>query len=121
MENDYKNNKSRRSFGRTDKVICKLYVSKGAERWTEVYAVNISAGGTKFISRNIELQEKDIIFVRIDVLSGFSEFVFKTKAKISRKEGNETYAVEFLDMSKTNQIMLDEIIHANNKKFSENL
>ena len=118
---DYKNNKSRRSFGRTDKVLCKLYVSKGAEKWTEVYAVNISAGGTKFISRNIELQENDIIFVRVDVLSGFSEFVFKTKARISRKEGNETYAVEFLDMSKTNQIMLDEIVHANNKKFSENM
>lgn len=118
MDSDYRNNKSRRSFGRTDKVICKLYVSKGAEKWTEVYAVNISAGGTKFISRNIELQENDVIFVRIDVLSGFSEFVFKTKAKISRKEGTETYAVEFLDMSKTNQIMLDEIIHANNKKFT---
>ena len=40
MENDYKNNKSRRSFGRTDRAICKLYVSKGAEKWTEVYAVN---------------------------------------------------------------------------------
>ncbi len=118
MESDYKTNKSRRSFGRTDKVICKLYVSKGAEKWTEVYAANISAGGTKFISRNIMLEENDVIFVRIDVLSGFSEFVFKTKAKISRKEGNETYAVEFLDMSKTNQIMLDEIIHANNKKFT---
>ncbi len=118
MESNYKTNKSRRSFGRTDKVICKLYVSKGAEKWTEVYAVNISAGGTKFISRNIMLEENDVIFVRIDVLSGFSEFVFKTKAKIGRKEGNETYAVEFLDMSKTNQIMLDEIIHANNKKFT---
>jgi len=116
---DYKSNKSRRSFGRTDKVICKLYISKGAEKWTEVYAVNISAGGTKFISRNIVLEESDIIFVRVDVLSGFSEFVFKTKAKISRKEGNETYAVEFLEMSKTNQIMLDEIIHANNKKFED--
>ena len=121
MEADYRNNKSRRSFGRTDKVICKLYVSKGAERWTEVYASNISAGGTKFISRNINLEIGDIIFVRIDVLSGFSEFVFKTKAKISRKENAETYAVEFLDMSKTNQIMLDEIIHANNNRFSDKI
>lgn len=121
MENNYKTNKSRRSFGRTDKVICKLYVSKGAEKWTEVYAVNISAGGTKFISRNIVLEEGDIIFVRVDVLSGLSEFVFKTKAKISRKEGMETYAVEFLDMSKTNQIMLDEIVHANNKRFSDDM
>ena len=121
MENDYRDNKSRRSFGRTDKVLCKLYVSKGAEKWTEVYAVNISAGGTKFISRNIILEENDVIFVRIDVLSGFSEFVFKTKAKISRKEGSETYAVQFLDLSKTNQIMLDEIIHANNKKFSDEI
>ena len=32
MENDYRNNKSRRSFGRTDKVMCKLYISKGAEK-----------------------------------------------------------------------------------------
>ena len=39
---DYKNNKSRRAFGRTEKVICKLYISKGAEKWTEVYPVNIS-------------------------------------------------------------------------------
>ena len=69
----------------------------------------------------VGVDEKDIIFVRIDVLSGFSEFVFKTKAKISRKEGNETYAVEFLDMSKTNQIMLDEIIHANNQKFADDM
>ena len=121
MENDYKNNKSRRSFGRTDKVICKLYVSKGAEKWTEVYAVNISAGGTKFISRNIMLEEGDTIFVRVDLLSGLSEFVFKTKAKIKRKEGQETYAVEFIEMSKANQIMLDEIINANNKKFAENI
>lgn len=119
MEADYRNNKSRRSFGRTDKVMCKLYVSKGAERWTEVYAVNISAGGTKFISRNIILEEGDIIFIRVDVLSGLSEFVFKTKARIRRKENAETYAVEFLDMNKSNQIMLDEIINANNRRFSE--
>jgi len=118
MDNSYKENKSRRAFGRTDKAVCKLYVSKGAEKWTEVYAVNISAGGTKFISRLVELNEGDEIFVRIDLLSGMSEFVFKTRAKISRKENAETYAVEFLDLSKANQVMLDEIVHANNRKFS---
>lgn len=115
---DYKSNKSRRTFGRTEKAICKLYVSKGAEKWTEVYPVNISAGGTKFSSRNIILEENDEIFIRIDVLSGLSEFVFKTRAKISRKENGETYAVEFTEMSKTNQIMLDEVINANDKRFS---
>lgn len=115
---DYKNNKTRRVFGRTEKVICKLYISKGAEKWTEVYPVNISAGGTKFISRNVVLDVGDEIFIRIDLLSGLSEFVFKTRAKIGRKENDETYAVEFVEMSKTNQIMLDEIINSNDKRFS---
>jgi len=119
MDNSYKENKSRRAFGRTDKAVCKLYVSKGAEKWTEVYAVNISAGGTKFISRLVQLNEGDEIFVRIDLLSGMSEFVFKTRAKISRKENDETYAVQFLDLSRANEVMLDEIVNANNRKFSK--
>ena len=117
MDNSYKENKSRRMYGRTDKAICKLYVSKGAEKWTEVYAVNISAGGTKFISRLVQLNEGEEIFVRIDLLSGLSEFVFKTRAKIARKENEETYAVQFLDLSKTNEVMIDEIVRANNKRF----
>ena len=37
---------------------------------------------------------------------------------IKTEDNDETYAVEFVEMSKTNQIMLDEIINSNDKRFS---
>jgi len=46
-----------------------------------------------------------------------SEFTFKTKATIKRIEGENVYAVAFTDLTKVNQIMLDEILTANNRSF----
>ena len=65
-------------------------------------------------------EDKDI-FIKIDVMSGFSEFVFKTKVKVIRKEEKENkdvFAMEFLDLSKINQIMLDEILTSENIRYA---
>lgn len=110
--------KKRRHYRRTQLSICKLFVSKNETRWIEAKLEDISAGGAKFHVENLELNQ-DEIFLRIAVLSGLSEFTFKTKASIIRREGNNVYAVKFLDFSPMNQIMLDEIINANNRRFEE--
>ena len=106
----------RRHFRRTQLSICKLYVSRNETRWIEAKLEDISAGGAKFYLDNFELNE-DEIFIKINVMSGLTEFTFKTKAKIIRKDGDNSYAVMFVELSSLNQVMLDEIINANNRRF----
>ena len=106
----------RRHFRRTQLSICRLYVSKNGTRWIEAKLEDISAGGAKFYVENMVLENEDI-FLKVTVMSGLSEFTFKTKAKIKRKDGNNMYAVKFVEFSELNQIMLDEIINANNRRF----
>jgi c-di-GMP-binding flagellar brake protein YcgR len=113
VEND---KKKRRHFRRTQLSICKLYVSKNGTRWISAKLEDISAGGAKFYIENMVLQQTEI-YLKITVLSGLSEFTFKTKAKIIRKEGNNIYAVKFVEFSDLNRVMLDEIINANNRRF----
>ena len=108
--------KKRRHYRRTQLSICKLYVSRNETRWIEAKLEDISAGGAKFYLENLELTE-DEIFIKINVMSGLTEFTFKTKARIIRKEGNNSYAVMFVELSSLNQVMLDEIINANNRRF----
>lgn len=108
--------KKRRHYRRTQLAICKLYISRNETRWVEAKLEDISAGGAKFYLENLELTE-DEIFIKINVLSGLTEFTFKTKARIIRKEGNNLYAVMFVELSSLNQVMLDEIINANNRRF----
>lgn len=108
--------KKRRHYRRTQLSICKLYVSRNETRWIEAKLEDISAGGAKFYLENFELTE-DEIFIKINVMSGLTEFTFKTKARIIRKDGNNSYAVMFVELSSLNQVMLDEIINANNRRF----
>ncbi|MBQ7668433.1 MAG: PilZ domain-containing protein [Clostridia bacterium] len=112
MDNNYKEDKARRSFKRTEQVICKFYVSNDNSRWFEVKLHDISASGAKFYSPKLKVE--DVCYIKVNVLSGMSEFSFKTKASLKRIEGENTYAVEFEEMSNTNQIMLDEIINKAN-------
>ena len=108
--------KKRRHYRRTQLSICKLYVSRNETRWIEAKLEDISAGGAKFYLENLELTEEEI-FIKINVMSGLTEFTFKTKAKIIRKDGNNSYAVMFVELSSLNQVMLDEIINANTRRF----
>jgi c-di-GMP-binding flagellar brake protein YcgR len=80
--------KKRRHYRRTQLAICKLYVSRNETRWMEAKLEDISAGGAKFYLENLELSEEEI-FIKINVMSGLTEFTFKTKARIIRKEGNK--------------------------------
>ena len=112
MDN-FKQDKQRRSFKRTEQVICKFYVSNDNSRWFEVKLIDISASGAKFYSPKLKVE--DNCYIKINVLSGMSEFSFKTKSVLRRVEGENTYAVSFEELSKTNQIMLDEIITSANK------
>lgn len=108
--------KKRRHFRRTQLSICRLYISKNGTRWVEAKLDDISAGGAKFHVENFNLDEEKI-YLKINVLSGLSEFTFKTEARIIRKDGNNIYAVKFVEFSELNQVMLDEIINANNRRF----
>jgi len=110
--------KKRRHYRRTQLSICKLYISKNGTRWVAASLEDISAGGARFFVENIDI-DQDEIFLKITVMSGLSEFTFKTKAVIKRKEGNNLYAVKFVEFSELNKIMLDEIINANNRRFDE--
>lgn len=108
--------KKRRHFRRTQLSICRLYVSKNGTRWVEAKLEDISAGGARFHIENFALSEEKV-YLKINVLSGLSEFTFKTEAKIIRKEGNSIYAVKFVQFNEINQVILDEIINANNRRF----
>jgi len=114
MEN-FKDDKRRRHFFRTQKSVCKFYVSTNDVRWYEAELYDISASGAKFLCSKVELEHE--CFIKINILSGMSEFTFKTKATIKRIEGENVYAVAFTDLTKVNQIMLDEILTANNRSF----
>ena len=106
----------RRHYRRTQLSICKLFVSKNDTRWIEARLEDISAGGAKFYIENLDLSTEEI-FIKITVMSGLTEFSFKTKARVVRKDGNNSYAVMFVELSSLNQVMLDEIINANNRRF----
>ncbi|MBE5812712.1 MAG: PilZ domain-containing protein [Clostridiales bacterium] len=108
--------KKRRHYRRTQLSICKLYISKNEIRWIEAKLEDISAGGAKFYLENFDLTEEEI-FIKINVMSGLTEFTFKTKARIIRRDSNNSYAVMFVELSSLNQVMLDEIINANNRRF----
>lgn len=112
----FKDDKRRRHFYRTQKSICKFFVSTNETRWYEVDVHDLSASGAKFFCSKIKLEKE--CFVKINILSGLSEFTFKTKAEIKRVEGDNIYAVAFTDLSKSTQVMLDEILNANNKIFN---
>ena len=108
--------KKRRHYRRTQLSICKLHVSNNGTRWILAQLEDISAGGAKFYLENANLEHEDV-FLKVTVMSGLTEFSFKTKARIIRKDGNNTYAVKFTEFNPLNQIMLDEIINANNRRF----
>jgi len=114
MDN-FKDDKRRRHFYRSQKTICNFYVSNNETRWYEVDLHDMSASGAKFFCSKIKLEKE--CFVKINILSGMSEFTFKTKAEIKRVEGENIYAVAFLDLSKSTQVMIDEILNANNRNF----
>ena len=116
MDN-FKDDKRRRHFSRTQKSICKFFISVNETRWYEAELYDISASGAKFFCSKLKLEKE--CFVKIDILSGMSEFTFKTKAEIKRVEGDNIYAVAFTELNKTSEIMLDEILNSNNKFFTE--
>jgi len=116
MDN-FKDDKRRRHFYRAQGVICKIYVSNNETRWYEVDLHDISASGAKFFCSSIKLENE--FFVKINMLSGMSEFTFKTKAEVRRVEGENVYAVAFKDINKSTQVMIDEIINANNRGFDD--
>ena len=115
MDN-FKDDKRRRHFYRSQKSLCKFWVSINETRWYEADLYDMSASGAKFFCSKIKLEKE--CFVKINILSGLSEFTFKTKAEIKRVEGDNIYAVAFTDLSKSTQVMLDEILNANNQIFN---
>ena len=114
MDN-FKDDKRRRHFYRSQKAICTFYVSTNETRWYEAELHDLSASGAKFFCSKIKLEKE--CFVKINMLSGMSEFTFKTKAEIKRIEGENIYAVAFMDLNNTSKVMLDELLNANNKIF----
>lgn len=117
----FEEDKKRRKYKRTESSICRAYVSHNQTTWREVEIGDVSAGGIRIIAEKGRVKEDKDIFIKIDVMSGFSEFVFKTKVKIIRKEEKENkdiFAMEFTDLSKINQIMLDEILTSENMKYA---
>ena len=117
----FEEDKKRRKYKRIESSICKAYISQNQTTWREVEIGDVSAGGIRIIVEKGRIKEDKDIFIKIDVMSGFSEFSFKTKVKIVRKEGKENkdiYALEFIDLSKINQIMLDEILTSENMKYA---
>ena len=114
MDN-FKEDKRRRHFNRSQKSICKFYVSSNETRWYEADLHDLSASGAKFFCSKLKLEKE--CFVKINVLSGMSEFTFKTKAEVKRIDGENIYAVAFVEMNKTTQVMLDEILNASNRNY----
>lgn len=108
--------KKRRHYRRTQLSICRLQVSANGAKWRKADLEDLSAGGVKFHLDGAQFESSEI-YLKIDVMSGLSEFTFKTKATIVRRDGANIYAVKFVEFSKLNQVMLDEIINASNRRF----
>lgn len=109
--------KKRRAYKRSEYLTGKVHVSKDERRWHEVKVNNISAGGANLIiAENIGIEDKEEFYIKIEVISTISRFDFKAKAKIIRKEENNVYAIKFIDLSQSDQVMLSELISFRDKQ-----
>lgn len=114
----FSDDKKRRTYSRSSNIICKLFISKKGNRWTEVEIKNVSASGAKFIT-DMQLEKDEEIFIKIDIVNVLSEFTFTTTSKIVRKDENNTYAAQFINLEKTSQIIIDEIIQSTKKDIEQ--
>lgn len=115
----FRDDKKRRNYSRSSNLICKLFVSKKGNRWSEVEIKNISASGAKFFADNIEFDNGEEIYIKMEIINVLSEFNFKTLAKVVRKDENNIYAVKFINLEKTSQIIIDEIIQSTRKDIAQ--
>jgi len=100
----------KRKYKRWSNPFCKALVSENGMLWAHCDVADISAGGLKFNGGKCFAMGQ-LLYFRLVIYSGYSEFSIALSAQIVH--GKEMhYGVKFLDITKHQQIELDEIITA---------
>ena len=116
----------RRSYKRSTRFQIEVEVSPEGEKWEAAQAADLSSSGLQLQSKQV-FQENDIICLRLKIQSYFSNFHLETKGKIRRvqaqvraqtqpqvlaqKPNMFAYGVEFIGLSQTDMIRIDECVH----------
>lgn len=115
-----------REYVRTDSwsVTAKIGDEKDAIRWTEVKVPNVAAGGLLFLSENDYEPGKMLWFdLLIDPMTpGIAgKIPMKVKGEVGgfrgKRDDLNSYSVEFVEISKSDRIRLDELIRMTNFKY----
>lgn len=102
----------RRHYKRYPGSICRVLASTDGKIWDEIEALDISAGGMKFLSSR-EYQDNQRFYFNLFIYNMLSEFNMKIEGIIIGHQNlnlGHTYHVKFDRIDKYHQIQLDEII-----------
>jgi len=117
-----------REYVRTDNwsVVAKIHKDKDAdtEEWTEVKVPDLAAGGLLFLT-DLTFEKGDELWfdLEIDPMTPgiYGKIRMKAKGEIRGDRGirdeKHAYSVEFLEISETDKIRLDELILLNTIKY----
>jgi len=115
-----------REYVRTDywSVVAKMSRDEISEQWVEVRVPNLAAGGLLFLSdltfeNGSELWFDLIIDPMMPGISGTIPMKVKGVVRGDRgiKDGLHAYSVEFVAISNSNRIRLDELVRMTNYKY----
>ena len=115
-----------REYVRTDcwAVIAKTSREENRGNWLDVRVPNIAAGGLLFLSDLVYEAGESLWFdLQIDPLTPgvLGTIQMKTKGEVKGdrgiREGLHAYSVEFIEISKSDRIRLDELIRITNVKY----
>ena len=115
-----------REYVRTDhwSVIAKISRDENAEKWIDVQIPNLAAGGLLFLTDLVFENGDELWFdLLIDpMMPGIAgKIPMRAKGVVrgdrGMKDGLHAYSVEFLVISNSNRIRLDELVRMTNYKF----
>lgn len=109
----------RREYKRWYSPLCKALVSEDRTIWVQCDVSDISAGGLRFNGGKCFAIGQNIFF-KLTIYSSCSEFTMSLKAQVMHSK-ELSHGVKFLDISKHQQIQLDEIITAAIGKNQDNM
>jgi len=109
----------RRKYKRWYNPLCNAQISEDGRIWATCEIKDISAGGLRFNGGKCFVNGQNIFF-RFSIYSTCSEFSMNLKAQVVHSK-ELIYGVKFLDITRNQQIQLDEIITSAIEKTQENL
>jgi hypothetical protein len=117
-------NQTRRGYTRTSSWEVSAKISADKHKWTEAEVLDIAAGGLLFLadsSHNVGEQFYFDLEINPKLLEVHGAVKIKVKGQIKSDRGvqkkKNAYSVEFTEISRSDQIRLDELVRLSTAKF----